>query len=112
MICRICGEDINEKGQNNVSPISGYPVCEDCKGDIECEECSASNFCHTLYYVEKIDKVLCRDCLVNLAEERNCIYSTKKYFTEEWQELGDCSDLEPIIDYIIENHNLGIQEVK
>ena len=30
MICVFCGRDINAIGQDNVSPVSGYPFCEDC----------------------------------------------------------------------------------
>lgn len=34
MICIVCEEDINDKGQDNVSPISGKPICEDCYEDM------------------------------------------------------------------------------
>lgn len=30
MICVKCGRDINAIGQDNVSYIPGYPLCEDC----------------------------------------------------------------------------------
>lgn len=30
MTCVKCGRDINKIGQVNVSPICGFPVCEDC----------------------------------------------------------------------------------
>ena len=30
MICEECGRDINAIGQDNFSPLCGYPVCEDC----------------------------------------------------------------------------------
>jgi hypothetical protein len=30
MNCRCCGRDIDAIGQNNVSAIPGYPMCEDC----------------------------------------------------------------------------------
>lgn len=30
MKCCNCKEDINKKGQDNVSPFSGFPICEDC----------------------------------------------------------------------------------
>lgn len=30
IICDKCGEDINEKNQDNVSIIPGVLVCEDC----------------------------------------------------------------------------------
>lgn len=30
MICVLCGRDINAIGQDNVSCVPGYPVCEDC----------------------------------------------------------------------------------
>ena len=34
MICEECGRDINEIGQDNCSPLCGYPVCEDCANDM------------------------------------------------------------------------------
>ena len=30
VICGRCGEDINAKGQDNMSENPGYPLCEDC----------------------------------------------------------------------------------
>ena len=30
IVCMECREDINAKGQDNVSPFSGYPICEEC----------------------------------------------------------------------------------
>lgn len=30
LICRSCGDDINAKGQDNMSNTIGYPICEDC----------------------------------------------------------------------------------
>lgn len=38
MICVICGRDINAIGQDNVSCISGYPMCEDCVDDWDLQE--------------------------------------------------------------------------
>ena len=32
MICVCCGRDINAIGQDNVSCVPGYPLCEDCSG--------------------------------------------------------------------------------
>lgn len=34
IICRICGEDIDAKGQDNMS-YSNSPICEDCDGKEE-----------------------------------------------------------------------------
>ena len=34
MKCFICKEDINKKGQDNMSPFSGFPVCEDCSNEL------------------------------------------------------------------------------
>lgn len=34
MYCIICDEDINKKGQDNVSPIFGKPICNDCMNDL------------------------------------------------------------------------------
>lgn len=31
IVCMECREDINAKGQDNVSPFPGYPICEDCR---------------------------------------------------------------------------------
>jgi hypothetical protein len=111
MICRICGEDINEKGQDNVSPISGYPVCEDCKDDIMCYECCEGNYGGNLYYVEECDRILCRSCLVAWLEEKGYINSTKTYYDEEWNtKLGTDDDYSPIIEHIKEI--IDIQEVQ
>ena len=110
MICKFCGEDINEKGQDNISPISGYPICEDCKEDIMCAECCTGNY-GDLYYVEECDKILCRDCLIELAEERRYIHTTKSYYTNEYSKLCDESNLEPIIDYLKENDYFRLQEI-
>lgn len=33
MYCSECGRDINEIGQDNVSCISDFPLCEDCGSD-------------------------------------------------------------------------------
>ena len=30
MKCCNCKQDINEKEQDNMSPYSGFPICEDC----------------------------------------------------------------------------------
>ena len=38
MKCYNCKEDINEKGQDNVSPFSGFPICEDCSNEMTKEE--------------------------------------------------------------------------
>lgn len=110
MICRICGEDINEKGQDNISPISSYPVCEDCKDDIMCAECCEGNYGGNLFYVEEYDKILCRDCLIKQAEYDGVVKVAKMYYTEEWNEICSDSDKEPILDYIKER--LDIQEVR
>jgi hypothetical protein len=107
MICRICGEDINEKGQVNVSPISGYPVCEDCKDDISCERCCSS--CDALYYVEEWGDLLCEACLVEAAKKRELIFSATHYYTKEGEEIGADCDLEPVIDHLKEF--LDIEEV-
>lgn len=32
MICIMCGRDIDQLGQDNMSPVPGLPVCEDCAG--------------------------------------------------------------------------------
>lgn len=108
MICSICYEDINEKGQDNVSTISDYPICEDCINDVECDRCCDSD---NLYYVEGCNKILCRDCLIEYAEEQSYINSAKIYFNEDWQKIGDDNDFSPIIDYLTENY-YGIQAFK
>ena len=110
MICRICGEDINEKGQDNISPISGYPICEDCKDDIMCVECYEGNYGNNLYYIEKWDEILCKDCLIKKAEQREQIYSVTHYYTTDYNEICSDADLEPVIDYLKEY--LDIQDVE
>lgn len=106
MICKICGEDINEKGQDNISPISGYPVCEDCKDDIMCEECCTI---FGLFYVEDWDKVLCRDCIVKEAESAELIYTVTHYYTQEYHEICSDADIDPVIEHLKEI--LDISEV-
>lgn len=106
MICRICKEDINEKGQDNISPISGYPVCEDCKDDIMCGECCDI---WNLFYVEEYDKIFCRDCLVEEAVKCEHIHKVTHYYTQEYSEICSDADLEPVIDHLKEF--LNIQEV-
>lgn len=32
MICIMCGRDIDQLGQDNMSPVPGLPVCEDSAG--------------------------------------------------------------------------------
>lgn len=109
MICRICGEDINEKRQDNVSPIGGYPVCEDCRDDICCESCYSSA---DLYYCEDDDKIYCRDCVVELAEKRGIINSAKVFYTDDWHRICDDTDYEPIIEYLKEHYDMGLREVQ
>ena len=107
MNCRICNDDINEKGQCNISPICGYPVCEDCKDDIMCEKCYSG---FDLFYVEEWDLLLCQDCLVKEAVRREQIHTVTHYYTQEYHEIcGDC-DFEPVIDHLKEF--LDIQEVE
>lgn len=109
MNCRICGEDINEKGQDNISPIIGYPVCEDCKDDIECEECySSDNLC----YVEELDKILCEDCIIELAERMGHIHTVTEYYTDEYTKISDETDKKSVIDYLHENCYFGIERVQ
>ena len=38
MRCEECHRDINAIGMDNVSPICGYPVCEECAESITEEE--------------------------------------------------------------------------
>lgn len=109
MICRICGEDINEKGQCNISPISGYPVCEDCRDYISCECCCDS---YNLYYCEEDDELLCIECVVALAEKRGIIHSTKTFYTNDWERICDDIDYSPVIEYLKEHPDMGLQEVQ
>ena len=112
MICRICGEDINEKGQDNVSVISGYPVCEDCIGDLECNECYASTIFNTLYYVEELDKILCEECILKYAEEKGYIHSRTIYYTSEYREVGYDDQIQGVIEYLKDNDYVQMQDVK
>lgn len=101
MNCRICNENINEKGQDNISPFCNYPVCEDCRDEIQCENCSEYCTDH-LIYVEEWDKVLCRECLVEEAEKKGVIHTIKTYYNSNYDEICNDNDLEPVIDYIKE----------
>lgn len=113
MICRICGEDINEKGQDNVSAISGYPVCEDCKDDIECDDCFASSRFEEIYYIEEIDKFQCAECIVKYAEEKGYIHSRTVYYSSEYEEeLGCNHDIEGVLEYLKDNEVIEMQNVK
>ena len=103
MICKICGEDINEKGQTNVSPISGYPVCEDCKDVVMCERCCEG---FGLYYVEEWDAILCCRCILEEAERRELIYTATHYYTQEYEEICSDSDYQPVIDHLKEFLNV------
>ena len=60
MNCCICGRNINDIGQDNVSLISGYPVCEDCVPDLCCQDCGSTE---NLRYDERWDLVLCCECI-------------------------------------------------
>lgn len=106
MICRICNEDIKEKGQDNISTISGYPVCEDCKDEICCGHCATME---NIYYSEEFDEVLCKECLIEEAEKNDYIHSSKVYYTDDWQKICDDTDLQPVIEFLEETMN--IQEV-
>lgn len=111
MTCRICHEDINEKGQCNISPISGYPVCEDCKDEIGCEKCFDTS---RLFYFEDDftnGKLLCQDCLIKDLEKRGRINVVKTYYTDEWTRICDEGDSEPIIEYLKDSHDFDLQEV-
>ena len=110
MICRICKEDIDEKEQKNISKIDGYPVCEDCKDDIMCEECCEGNWGGNLYYVEEWEMLLCRDCLIAEAVKREQIHTVTHYYTQEYSEICNDADLELVIDHLKEF--LDIQEVE
>ena len=66
MECCICGQNINAKHQDGVSPISGYPVCEDCVQDLCCQDCGSTE---NLHYVEDYDLVLCASCISKAENE-------------------------------------------
>ena len=106
MICRICGEDIDKKYQCNVSPISGYPICEDCKDEICCERCYETD---SLYYAEEFDKILCKHCLIVKAEKAGYINSYKIYCNEDWNKIGYDGDYAPIIEYL--EGRIDLQEI-
>lgn len=108
MICKICLRDIDEMGLDNVSPFSGYPVCEDCKDEIECDSCNDTG---TLYYDAESDRVLCRQCLVREAEKKGVINSGKVFFDEDWNRIGDDTDLGPIAEHLEDVMELQRAEV-
>ena len=111
MYCKLCNEDINEKGQDNISPISGYPICEDCKDDIMCAECCEGNYGGHLYYVAEFDKILCQHCLIKEAEKENYIHSVTHYYTEDYTEICSDSDTEPVIEHL-KDIGLEIQDIQ
>jgi hypothetical protein len=105
--CRICGEDIDELGLDNVSPVSGYPVCEDCIDEMMCEDCCGTE---GLLYVSEYDTILCKDCLIVRAEKEGRIHSTKSFYTEDWEQICfSDSDNGPVIEYLKERYEM--QEV-
>ena len=106
MICRICGEDINEKGQDNISPICDYPICEDCKDEIACESCYET---HDIYYVEEFDKILCKQCLLKKAEKAGYINTYTVYCNEDWNAICNDGDTTPAIEYL--ERKLYMQEI-
>ena len=112
MVCRICGEEINEKGQDNVSVISGFPICEDCQKDIECNNCFAPIIYGELYYVEELDEILCAECIVKYAEEKGYIHSRTIYYTNEYIEVGYDDQIEGVLKYLKENEYIEIKDVK
>lgn len=38
MICKICGIEMNGAGLDNLSPVSGYPVCEECAAHLDADD--------------------------------------------------------------------------
>lgn len=101
MICRICGEDIDERGLDNVSPFAGYPICEDCIGDIFCENCGSLRSSITkLMYVEELNKILCKECLAKAAEKQGYINSAIVFYDHDYKEIGNDDDYTPVIEYL------------
>jgi len=43
LICVRCGRNINEIGQDNMSNLSGSPICEDCYDEVNDYEFKADN---------------------------------------------------------------------
>ena len=63
IFCRVCGGDINAMGMDNVSPISGWPVCEACASEMtdddwsilaSCDDCAHYRDCPNYYFNGKI----------------------------------------------------------
>ena len=71
--CFICGEDINAKGQDNVSPICGYPVCEDCIKYLACVDCGAKEDFAPAAIVD-FDCPLCVKCYHKRIDEEEEFY--------------------------------------
>jgi hypothetical protein len=44
MNCYRCGEDIEAKGQDNVSSVCDKPLCEDCIGDNNTDDLSDDEY--------------------------------------------------------------------
>lgn len=39
VFCSCCGADLDAIGSDNVSPVSGFPLCEECKDEMIKEDC-------------------------------------------------------------------------
>ena len=107
MICKKCYEDIEEKGQDNISPISGYPICEDCKDDIVCDNCYDSE---GIYYVDEFEKILCKHCLVRKADKTGWVNSYTVYCDQDWNTIATDADPFPVIDYL--EKRLDMQKIE
>ena len=100
MFCKICGEELEK--EYNSSTIEGYPVCQSCKDDIECTECYEGLWGDNLFYVKSWDKLLCKCCLINEAERREQIHTVKHYYDQDYNEICNDSDDQPLIDHLKE----------
>lgn len=101
--CKICRCDIEYEGLDNVSPFAGCPICERCIDDMMCEACCDDS---RLFYVESLDAILCEDCLLKRMEKEGVLHSSKKYYSDEWREIGDDDNREKVIEYLKERYEV------
>ena len=96
MICKVCLKEFDEA--ENVSPLEGYPVCKECKGEIECDKCGNTG---RLFYDADEVRVLCTECLIEVAENKGFLKTSKVYYDKDWGKIGDDDDYGPIADYLV-----------
>ena len=98
--CKVCGNYIIPP-LKNVSTFEDCPVCSDCADENFCFDCGDTFGPH--FYDEDSGKILCQDCLIDEHLKREHINSYKIFYSSEGEELGSDCDLDPVIEYLIDN---------